>query len=422
MGLFFLNLPNGEQIMSKKVLCILIGGLSTTAIAQTNVTIYGIADVSGMGVNQSNVKNPAGKNYGGNTFSLVNNTSYMGFKGVEDLGNGVKALFQAETNLGITGTPGAAVSYGTSNSVFTSLRDSYVGLSGKYGVFMGGYMSTPVRAVVAGSDVMPGGTGPSDITKQMTSIRLGAPIGGTQYSSAIRSTGIYYAMPTMYGVDASVMYTGSNNNGTNNTSSAGSCTTPSAETSACSITPQSAFGFNLGWTGYGVKVQGAFQQALNRTTPVAGTNISNYGDYTTYLVAAAYTGVPGLKLSTLYARNTLGTFGNTLATPTGAGKLTNNQLWAGAAYRMGNWEPRVSASWSSDLNGSAVQQLGSRQWTFNLAHHFSKRTQVYGVISNLNNSANQTYTLGLQTSQLGTTSATSGSNLFTYGLGLRTSF
>ena len=114
--------------------------------------------------------------------------------------------------------------------------------------------------------------------------------------------------------------------------------------------------------------------------------------------------------------------GTTLATPQGAGKLTNNQFWAGVSYRMGRWEPRFAASWSSDLNGSAIQQLGARQWTANLGHFLNERTQVYGVVSNVSNSANQTFTLGLQTSQLGTTVDTSGSNLFTYGLGLRTSF
>lgn len=407
--------------MSKKALTLLIGGLSTAALAQSNVTIYGTLDVSGMGVNQSSIKNPAGSQYGGNVFTLVNNTSLMGFKAAEDLGDGVKALFQAESNVGMTGAVGTAVSVNNGN-LFTQIRDSFVGLDTRYGVIRGGYMSSPVRMAVTVTDVMPGGTGPSDITKQMTSIRLGAPIGSNQYASAIRMTGIAYSMPTMYGFNATVMYTGSNNNGTTNTTQAANCTTEKAETSACTLTPQSAFGFNLGWTGYGVNVTGAFQEALNRTTPVAGTNVSNYGDYTTYMVSAIYTGIPGLKTSTLYARNSLGTFGTTLATPTGAGKLTNNQLWVGVSYRIGNWEPRVSASWSSDLNGSAVQQLGSRQWTLNTGYYMSKRTQVYGVISNLNNSANQTYTLGLQTAQLGTSGVTSGSNLLTYGIGMRTNF
>ena len=394
--------------------------MSGAPFAQTNVTIYGIIDVAAMGVNQSNIKNPAGAQYGGNTFNITNNSSLLGFKGVENLGQGLKGIFQAETGINVSGNNGSGAAFGTGELFGAGMRDSYVGLTGQFGSAIAGYLSPPVRSTLASAAVMPGGTGPADITKQMTAIRLGRPVGGTQYSSTVRSTGIMYAMPTFYGVDGTIMYSGSNNNGTTNTTPAASCS--GDEASACSMTPQSIFGFNLGWTGYGLSLKGAFQQATNRITPVAGTNIGNYGDYTTYLLTPAYTGIPGLKISAVYARNSLGTVGTTLATPQGAGKLTNNQLWMGISYRKGLWEPRFAASWSSDLNGSDVQQLGSRQWTANLGHFLSERTQVYGVISNLSNSANQTFTLGLQTSQLGTSGITSGSNLFTYGLGLRTSF
>ena len=405
--------------MLKKYLSIAVAGLSGAAFAQTNVTVYGILDLSAMGTNQSNIKNPEGAQYGGNTFNITNNSSLLGFKGAETLGNGMKGIFQAETGVNMAGNSGTGAAFGTAD-LFGGMRDSYVGLTGPHGSVIAGYVSPPVRSSLASAAVMPGGTGPGDITKQMTAIRLGRPIGGTQYSSSVRATGIMYSMPTRYGVDGSIMYSGSNNNGTTNTTAASSCS--GDEASACSVTPQSVFGFNLGWTGYGFSLKGAFQQAINRITPVAGTNIGNYGDYTTYLLTPAYTGIPGVKLSAVYVRNSLGTVGTTLATPQGAGKLTNNQLWLGASYRKGPWEPRIAASWSSDLNGSDVQQLGSRQWTANLGHFFSERTQVYGVISNLNNSANQTYTLGLQASQLGTSGVTSGSNLFTYGVGLRTSF
>ena len=141
------------------------------------------------------------------------------------------------------------------------------------------------------------------------------------------------------------------------------------------------------------------------------------------LVGAQYTGLPGLKTGVVYLRNTLGTNGANLLTQNGAGKISNNQLWAGASYRMGNWEPRVSASWSSDMDGSDIQQLGSRQWTANLGYYLSKRTQVYGLVSNLNNSANQGYVFGQQTVGMGTPNGgTLGANLFTYGMGMRTTF
>ena len=419
--------------MQKKIVALAVAGLSTAAFAQTNVTIYGVADVSGQGFNQTSVKNqPSGVNYGGNTFNLQSNSSLIGFKGTEDLGNGLKALFQAETTLNLTGQQAVSspadgggakglggAAYGTGNSAFGALRDTYVGVDSKYGAAMAGYLSTPIRSTLTSFDVMPGATGSSQIDKQMTAMRLGGAIGATQFQTAIRATAIAYAMPTLYGFNGSIAYTGSNNNGTNNTTPAYLCS--GSDTSACSIAPQSAWGLNLGWTGYGVNIAGAFQQNNNNVAPVTGTNIGNLGDYTSYLVGAGYTGIAGLKLSTAYIRNTLGTNGTTVL-GNGASKLTNNQLYAGASYRVGNWEPRVSATWNSDVNGSNVQQLGSRQWTANVGYYLSKRTQVYGLVSNLNNSANQTYTFGQQTSNLGAVAGQAGSNLFTYGAGLRTTF
>ena len=412
--------------MQKKIVALAVAGLSTAAFAQTNVTIYGVADISGQGFSQTSVKGPATPAAnGGNTFNVQSNSSLIGFKGTEDLGNGLKALFQAETTLNLTGSHSNAesgassvngVAYGTGYGVFQGLRDSFVGMNSKYGTGLAGYVSTPIRASLTSFAVEPGATGSMQIDKQMTAMRLP---GGVQYQTAIRATAVAYAMPTLYGFDASVAYTGSNNNGTTNSTDVTRCT---GDLSACSVAPQSAWGFNLGWTGYGVNIKGAFQQNNNNSSfNAAAPSQSRYGDYTSYLVGAMYTGVPGLKVSTVYARNSLGTNGVTALTQNGAGKITNNQLYAGVGYRWGNWEPTLSATWSSDADGSSIQQLGSRQWQARAGYYLSKRTQVYGLISNLNNSANQSFTFGQQTSQLGV-SGSNGSNLFTYGMGLRTSF
>ncbi len=402
-----------------KIVALAVAGLSTAAFAQTNVTIYGVADVSVQGISASQSKSTVDQ--AGNVMALQSNSSLLGFKGTEDLGNGLKALFQAETALDILGnqqgaTADAAVGVSNGVGLFSSaLRDSYVGLNSKYGTVLGGYLSTPFRSALVSFAVEPGATGAMTIDKQMGTMRFGYD--GVQYASSTRATALAYAMPTLYGFDGSIAYTGSNNNGSTNTTDLASC---NASLSACTATPQSAFSFNLGWTGYGVNIKGAFSQFNNNVTPDAN-GAGNYGDYTSYLVGAMYTGVQNLKLSTVYNRNTLGTNG-TLATVTnGAGKLTNNQLYAGAAYRMGNWEPTLSATWSSDVNGALTQQLGSRQWQARVGYYLSKRTQAYGLISNLNNSANQNFTFGQQTSALGTAGAT-GMNLFTYGVGMRTSF
>ncbi len=392
------------------------------------MTIYGVADVSGQGFNMNKSKagdysSTSGQAASGNTFNLQSNSSLIGFKGTEDLGNGLKALFQAETTLALTG--GSAVAYGTSNNAFGAMRDSFVGLNSKYGTVMGGYLSTPLRSTLVSFDVMPGATGSSQIDKIFGTVRFGQrsldgsnnSTAGQEYAASIRATAIAYAMPTMYGFDASIAYTGSNNNGRGNATAANDCSA-GGSVSACSVAPQSAFGFNLGWTGYGVNIKGAFQQqGYNSTGEETSINASAY---TSYLVGAAYTGIQNLKASVAYARNTLGVSnGSSVTADSTAGKITNNQLYAGASYRMGNWEPRVSAVWSSDLNGTDAQQNGARQWTANLGYYLSKRTQVYGLVSNLNNSANQNYSFGQQSNNL---KPTGGQNMFTYGMGMRTTF
>ena len=388
------------------------------------MTIYGVADVSGQGYALSQNKGEAKNVNGGaqgNAMGIQSNSSLIGFKGTEDLGNGLKALFQAETTMYMNGGGEKfqdASLFGTSGS---AMRDSYVGLGSKYGTVLAGYMSTPLRQSLTSFDVMPGATGSSQIDAFMGTMRWGSRANGDsgtgslQYTAAIRATAIAYAMPTLYGFNGSIAYTGSNNNGvTNQTAASGSCN----DLSACTVTPQSAMSFNLGWTGYGVNVQGAFAQSTYNLSSTTAINAYNLGDYTSYLVGAAYTGLPGLKLSGVYMRNSLGTDGTSLVT-NGAGKVSNNQFTAGASYRMGNWEPRIKATWISDNDGSTEQQMGARLWIANVGYYLSKRTQVYGLISNLNNSANQNYSFGQQSGSL---KATGGQNLFTYGVGMRTTF
>ena len=63
--------------MQKKIIAVAVAGLSTAAFAQTNVTIYGVADVSGQGYSLSQSKAPSkvlGGNQG-NVFSVQSNSS-----------------------------------------------------------------------------------------------------------------------------------------------------------------------------------------------------------------------------------------------------------------------------------------------------------------------------------------------------------
>ena len=415
--------------MQKKIIALAVAGLSTAAIAQTNVTIYGVADVSGQGTNMSSSQaaaNPdTGKVASGGAFNLKNNSSLIGFKGTEDIGNGNKVLFQMETNVNLTGGSAVAAQNGTQG--FGSMRDSYIGFNSKYGTALAGYLSTPYRSTLTSFDVMPGATGDGRNENIMGKIRAGGRngnnantvTGSLQADASIRATALAYALPTLYGFNGSIAYTGSGNNGSNNQT-----TTTLAAATNTTVLPQGALSMNLGWTGYGVNVQGAYQQAKVNASLSASpfTNLSvptTFQGYTSYLVGASYTGIQGLKVAAVYGRNTLGTNQNNAGT-VGAQKGSNNQIWLGASYRFGNNEPRLSYVNSSNTSGlQGFGQDGGTQWTANWGYYLSKRTQVYGLVSGISNRANAVWTMGSANSNL---MPTGGQNILTYGAGLRTNF
>ena len=127
--------------MQKKLIALAIAGLvSAPAFAQSNVTIYGVADV---GVSFGS--------HGDNDLAQVHNGglsgSRIGFRGTEDLGNGLKALFTYEYGVNFDdGTEGSQA------------RQAFAGLGGNWGSVTFGRQYAPGYDfhydAVAGSSVL----------------------------------------------------------------------------------------------------------------------------------------------------------------------------------------------------------------------------------------------------------------------------
>ncbi len=119
--------------MKKSLLALaVLGAFAGAAQAQSSVTIYGIVDT---GVTYtSKAQTPAGGTNTGSKFAMnsgVIQGSRIGFKGVEDLGGGLSAVFNLET--GFNNDNGALNGQDstTSNNLFR--RKSVVGLAGGFG-------------------------------------------------------------------------------------------------------------------------------------------------------------------------------------------------------------------------------------------------------------------------------------------------
>ena len=119
--------------MQKKLIALAVAGLvSAPVFAQSNVTIYGVADAyMGFG------------NHGGNDLAAVQSGglsgSRLGFRGAEDLGNGLKAVFTLEQGVDISN--GVASPSVGDDSVFS--RQALVGLSGAFGTVSLGRQYAP---------------------------------------------------------------------------------------------------------------------------------------------------------------------------------------------------------------------------------------------------------------------------------------
>lgn len=132
--------------MQKKLIALAVAGLaSTAAFAQSNVTIYGVADATYdyVGAAKSTAASRVAMDG-----RVSTNSSYIGFKGTEDLGNGLKAVFQFENGISFDSATGTWAS-----------RDSFVGLSGGFGTVVAGNLTAAGRALGAKLDVNSGATG-----------------------------------------------------------------------------------------------------------------------------------------------------------------------------------------------------------------------------------------------------------------------
>ncbi|QEL56149.1 porin [Chromobacterium paludis] len=112
--------------MKKSLIALLVAAMPAAAFA--DVTIYGAI--------KAGVEN---LDKGGNTTKVTNIDdlgSRIGFKGSEDLGNGLKTIWQVETGFNIDGTAGT----GSHSGTFAN-RNSFLGLQGGFGTVRFGNVS-----------------------------------------------------------------------------------------------------------------------------------------------------------------------------------------------------------------------------------------------------------------------------------------
>jgi len=181
--------------MQKKLIALAVASLASgAALAQTNVTIYGIADAGYVYA--------SGDDYvpGSNTFSGIRSGllsgSRIGFKGEEALGNGLKAIFTLEYSLEIDNNTGIGSTGGL------NARQQFVGLSSdKLGTAALGRQYAPGYLATVNNDPFGGAAFES---QSFLSAQAGNTI--TPNSGARLNNAITYTSPNWSGFTAKAIY------------------------------------------------------------------------------------------------------------------------------------------------------------------------------------------------------------------------
>lgn len=327
--------------MQKKIVALAVAALaSSAAFAQTNVTVYGVVDVG-----QAFVKSSGAANNQATVGRLDSNASHIGFKGVEDLGNGLKAVFQYET--GFAADTAGALAGG---------RDTFVGLTGGFGTVVAGNLTHPLRAFGAKVELAPGAAGVG------TTMSVTGTIMGTQTGADNRaSNAIAYVSPNFGGFTGTVAYI----NGEKQANGAGQ-----AEARSYQVAGQYDNGPLFVGAGY--------HKASNASA--AGTLGNDEADARVYRLAAVYTLPSATKLTAL--------FDNTKAETDVAGAYLKRNAWSlGVAQSFGKNTVGLEYGASGKVKSQAgdVADSKSHIWTALYTYELSKRTSIHARYSKLSN-------------------------------------
>lgn len=166
--------------MNKNLLALALIAAASAASAQSSVTLYGLVDASVESVKA------------GNTVTRVSSdnlaSSRFGLKGTEDLGGGLKAVFNLEAAL--------KTDTGAADSAFFG-RQAWVGVNGGFGELRLGRTDSSIGALAGNSSILG--------AQSYDDFKIGKTLAGDKYRRVDNS--ITYALPKLVdGLTAQVQY------------------------------------------------------------------------------------------------------------------------------------------------------------------------------------------------------------------------
>lgn len=322
--------------MNKKLIVLSVAAAMAAPLAvQAGVEVYGEARASLDFVNNND--NTPG--FEDSIISLSSNRSRLGFKGDEDLGNGLSALWQLEQEFNVD-----------TGSAFNNARDTFIGLGGGFGTVMAGRLSTPYRASTRGMD-------PFRDTRGDHSAIVGA---GVFNDESRVNNALAYMTPDMDGFSAAVAYVMAD--------AAGSDDLRMMTTDS----DQDAYSLSGSYTNGPLFVTAGYE-SLNKLG-MGGD------DATAWKIGGSYTFMEATTVGAIWENVDLG------------GTVGDRSAWyLNAAHKMGDTTLMAAFGAADDFSGT--NNSGADQFSLGVAQALSANTDVYALYTQVGNDSGAAYSL-----------------------------
>ncbi len=361
--------------MDKKLLtAAVMTAMAAPVVMASDVTIYGEAHVA---MSYYDLEHDSlASTHGDRVWDLASHESFIGFKGSEDLGGGLSAIWQMEIQIELAdgGSTGAGV---LNNQDWGNMRNSFVGLSGGWGTFLMGRHDTPYKISTASLDLFSGtvadyNTNGSD-AEPLSGIPFYSPLAGLGFEDIRADSAVAYISPNLNGLTLAGAFVTAGG-----PDHLGGTVDISDLTEAYSLAALYSNGPFFASVAY---------EAVDDETAAVLTSLAVVTAEDKWRVGLGYT-ANGFHAGLVY-ENADYEFG-------GVG-LDVDRWQLSGSYTFGN--NAVKAMYGTqDFNDVSNGNLD--QWAVGLDHNFSKRTQAYLIYTDFDSDGNgwdwDAYSVGLR--------------------------
>jgi predicted porin len=359
--------------MNKKLIVIgIAAALAAPLAAQAGVEVYGKARMS-VDYSDNGDDNPGQEK---SNMSVSSNASRIGFKGDEDLGGGLTALWQYEEGVSFdTGT------WGTDN------RPSFLGVAGGFGTVLAGRLDTPYKSTTNSWDPF------VDTKADYNSIMVGPRVSNT----------LAYMSPDMNGFNVDVAYV-----------------MPSVTTGADGLPittvgkKQSAYDLDLIYNqGPLAVIAGYLVENKGGDTSATAAPGSDPDNATAWKVGAKYVIMDATTLGLIYENQDVG------------GDIKDhNNIYFLATHKIGDTTLKLAYTKADKCGGTSANcdQTGADQISVGVSQALTKNTEVYALYSQISNEDHALYGLSGGPAAVLKASGTQTSDPSTISIGMNVNF